>query len=67
MYICGPDWQSYDAEVIFHMPKDSQLDNKQDRNRKANNGPTSAQSACDGESRNAKNQSGNREKANNDR
>lgn len=49
------------------MPKDSQLDNKQARNKKSGGNATMAQSALDGESRNAKNQSGNREKAGSDR
>lgn len=48
------------------MAKDSQLDNKQARNKKAGGNATMAQSALDGESRNAKNQSGNRQKPGND-
>lgn len=39
------------------MPKDSQLDPKAVRKRKAGGGPTLAQSALDGESRNTKKQS----------
>lgn len=49
------------------MAKDSQLDNKKARNQKAGGNATMAQSAADGGSCNAKNQSGNREKANSDR
>lgn len=42
------------------MAKDSQLDPKNVRKRKSRGGPTMAESALDGESRNAKKQSGNR-------
>ncbi len=42
------------------MAKDSQLDPKPVREKKAQGGPTMAQSQWDGESRNAKKQSGNR-------
>ena len=44
------------------MAKDSQLDPKQIRKKKANGGPTMAESALDGEGRNSKKQSGNRHK-----
>lgn len=49
------------------MPKDSQLDPKEVRIRKSNGGPTMAQSAQDGESRNTKKQSGNRHKPGDDK
>lgn len=48
------------------MPKDGQMDNKQARAKKAGGNATMAQSAPDGESRNAKNQSGNRHKPGSD-
>lgn len=44
------------------MAKDSQLDPKGVRKKKAKGGPTLAWSALDGESRNSKKQSGNRHK-----
>lgn len=49
------------------MPKDSQLDPKGVRAEKANGGPTMAQSAQDGESRNTKKQSGSRRKPGDDK
>ncbi len=49
------------------MPKDSQIDPKSIRKKKANGGPTLAESEWDGESRNAKKQSGNRNKAGDDK
>ncbi len=49
------------------MAKDSQIDPKEVRKKKAKGGPTMAESALDGESRNAKTQSGNRHKPGNDR
>lgn len=49
------------------MPKDSQLDPKDVRKRKSRGGPTMAESALDGESRNNKKQSGNRHKPGNDK
>ncbi|MCE5234915.1 MAG: hypothetical protein ABFC62_11160 [Clostridiaceae bacterium] len=49
------------------MPKDSQLDPKGIRKRKAKGGPTLAQSALDGESRNGKKQSGSRHKPGKDK
>jgi len=49
------------------MAKDSQLDKKDIRKEKANGGPTMAESALDGESRNAKKQSGNRHKPGSDK
>lgn len=49
------------------MAKDSQLDPKEVRKAKANGGPTFAESALDGEGRNAKKQSGSRQKAGNDK
>ncbi|MEL7624726.1 MAG: hypothetical protein AAGU12_14260 [Clostridiales bacterium] len=49
------------------MAKDSQIDPKEVRKKKAKGGPTMAESALDGESRNAKNQSGSRHKPGNDR
>ena len=49
------------------MPKDSQLDPKEVRKKKANGGPTMAESAPDGEGRNNKKQSGNRLKPGNDK
>lgn len=48
------------------MSKDSQLDPKEVRLKKANGGPTFAQSATDGEGRNNKKQSGNRHKPGDD-
>jgi len=47
------------------MPKDSQIDPKEVRKKKANGGPTMAESASDGEGRNNKKQSGNRHKPGN--
>lgn len=44
------------------MAKDSQIDPKSIRKIKSNGGPTMAESALDGESRNTKKQSGNRHK-----
>lgn len=49
------------------MAKDSQLDPKEVRKQKAKGGPTFAESAQDGESRNSKKQSGTRHKPGNDR
>ncbi len=49
------------------MPKDSQLDPKSIREKKAKGGPTFAQSALDGEGRNEKKQSGNRRKPGDDK
>ena len=49
------------------MAKDSQIDPKSIRKKKSNGGPTMAESSLDGESRNTKNQSGNRQKPNNDK
>ena len=49
------------------MPKDSQLDPKEVRKKKANGGPTMAESALDGESRNNKKQSGSKDKPGSDR
>jgi len=49
------------------MPKDSQLDPKNVRNKKAGGGPTMAASAPDGESRNSKKQSGSRHKPGDDK
>lgn len=49
------------------MAKDSQIDPKPIRKKKSNGGPTMAESALDGESRNAKKQSGSREKPGNDK
>ncbi len=49
------------------MAKDSQIDPKEVRARKANGGPTLAQSENDGEGRNNKKQSGNRHKPGNDK
>jgi len=46
------------------MAKDSQLDPKKVRKQKSGGGPTMAESALDGESRNSKKQSGNRHKPN---
>jgi hypothetical protein len=43
------------------MPKDGQIDPKHVRKEKAKGGPTMAESAEDGESRNSKKQSGNRD------
>lgn len=50
-----------------NMAKDSQLDPKEVRKRKAKGGPTMAESALDGESRNSKKQSGNPHKPGNDK
>ena len=49
------------------MPKDSQLDPKEIRKQKAKGGPTFAESALDGEGRNAKKQSASRHKAGDDK
>jgi hypothetical protein len=49
------------------MAKDSQIDPKPVRKQKAKGGHTSAESALDGEGRNNKKQSGNREKAGDDK
>ena len=49
------------------MPKDSQLDPKEARAKKAKGGPTLAQSALDGEGRNTKKQSASRRKPGDDR
>lgn len=48
------------------MPKDSQLDPKAVREKKAKGGPTAARSKTDGESRNSKKQSGSRHKPGDD-
>lgn len=48
------------------MAKDSQLDPKSVRKKKANGGPTMAESEWDGESRNNKKQSGSRHKPGSD-
>ena len=49
------------------MAKDSQLDPKDIRKMKSGGGPTMAESALDGESKNTKKQSGNRHKPNDDK
>lgn len=49
------------------MAKDSQIDPKEIRKRKSNGDPTFAQSAQDGESQNAKKQSGSRQKPGDDK
>ncbi len=49
------------------MAKDSQIDPKSVRKQKSNGGPTMAESAWDGESRNTKKQSGSRHKPGNDK
>lgn len=49
------------------MPKDSQLDPKNVRKKKSGGGPTMAESALDGESRNSKKQSGSRRKSGDDK
>lgn len=49
------------------MPKDSQLDPKHIRQKKAKGGPTMADDRRDGEGRNQKKQSGTRHKPGNDR
>lgn len=49
------------------MSKDSQLDPKPVRKRKSGGGPTMAESALDGESRNSKKQSGSRQHAGDDK
>ena len=49
------------------MPKDSQLDPKEVRAKKAHSGPTFAGSALDGESRNNKKLSGSRKKTGDDK
>lgn len=49
------------------MAKDSQLDPKEVRKQKSKGGPTMSESALDGESRNAKKQSGNRHNAGDDK
>jgi hypothetical protein len=52
-------------EVNF-MSKDSQIDPKAVRDKKSKGGPTAAESALDGESRNSKKQSGNHYKPGDD-
>ena len=49
------------------MAKDSQLDPKEVRKEKAKGGPTMAESALDGESKNSKKQSGNPHKPGSDK
>ncbi len=49
------------------MAKDSQLDPKEIRKEKSNGGPTMAESALDGKSRNNKKQSGSRHKSGDDK
>lgn len=49
------------------MSKDSQLDPKPVRKEKAKGGPTMAESALDGKSKNSKHQSGSRHKPGNDK
>lgn len=49
------------------MAKDSQLDPKDIRKKKSGGGPTMAESALDGEGRNAKKQSGSRHRPGSDR
>jgi hypothetical protein len=49
------------------MSKDSQLDPKNNRKEKSQGGPTMAEIALDGESRNTKKQSGNRHKPGKDK
>lgn len=49
------------------MPKDSQLDPKNVRKKKSAGGPTMAESALDGESKNSKKQSANRHQAGDDK
>lgn len=49
------------------MAKDSQIDPKPIRKQKSNGGPTLAESALDGESKNNKKQSGSRQKPGNDK
>lgn len=49
------------------MSKDSQLDPKDVRKKKSHGGPTMAESALDGESRNIKKQSGSSRKAGDDK
>lgn len=49
------------------MAKDSQLDPKSIRKKKSNGGPTLAESALDGENRNAKKQSGSRKNPGDDK
>jgi hypothetical protein len=49
------------------MPKDSQLDPKDVRKKKARGGPTMAQSDLDGESNNNKKQTGSRDKSGDDK
>lgn len=48
------------------MSKDSQIDPKAVRDKKSKGGPTAAESALDGESRNSKKQSGNHYKPGDD-
>lgn len=49
------------------MPKDSQLDPKDVRKKKARGGPTLAESALDGESNNTKKQTGSRDSPGDDK
>jgi len=52
---------------MIKLPKDSQLDPKGVREKKSDGGPTMAQSGPDGESRNAKKQSGSRHQPGDDK
>ncbi len=52
---------------VIDMPKDSQLDPKNVRKKKARGGPTLAQSNLDGESSSNKKQSGSRDKSGDDK
>lgn len=52
---------------MIQMAKDSQLDPKEIRKQKSKGGPTMAESALDGESRNQKKQSGTRHKPGSDK
>ncbi len=49
------------------MPKDSQLDPNDVRKKKSDGGPTLAESALDGESKNSKKQNGNRRQPGDDK
>ena len=53
--------------VVIKMAKDSQIDPKDVRKKKSKGGHTFAESALDGESRNAKKQSADRSKAGDDK
>jgi hypothetical protein len=66
-YLADIKLKNYEKGMVNIMAKDSQLDPKNIRKMKSGGGPTMAESAMDGESRNSKKQSGNRHKSNDDK